>query len=203
MSNCTPEQQLKLTWNAKLANNSCVYCCIKGRKAIGERERTRRFPLYEVCSIHTYSIGNDSGLQLLVQIVEVSVIGGVRCWKFHCTLPLHRTNVPGRCCCWYILWIHWQCRDVPPHNLGNNSLVICSSFCRTLIEVCAQNGELRTHCQTGQCVSGYLAFISTASLIEITSQHYNHKQAHVCARAHTHTPLLTYNLLCVKVNVGY
>ena len=32
-----------------------------------------------------YSIGNNSGLQTLVHIVEVSVIGGIRFRRFHCT----------------------------------------------------------------------------------------------------------------------
>ena len=31
-----------------------------------------------------YTIGNDSGPWLLVRIMEVSVIGGVRCQSFHC-----------------------------------------------------------------------------------------------------------------------
>ena len=31
-----------------------------------------------------YSIGNNSGPQTLVRIVEVSVIGGVRFRRFHC-----------------------------------------------------------------------------------------------------------------------
>ena len=31
-----------------------------------------------------YSIGNNSGPRTLVRIVEVSVIGGVRFWRFHC-----------------------------------------------------------------------------------------------------------------------
>ena len=32
-----------------------------------------------------YSIGNNSGPWTLVRIVEVSVIGGVRFRRFHCT----------------------------------------------------------------------------------------------------------------------
>ena len=32
-----------------------------------------------------YSIGNNSGPRTLVRIVEVSVIGGVRFRRFHCT----------------------------------------------------------------------------------------------------------------------
>ena len=31
-----------------------------------------------------YSIGNNSGRQILVRIVEVSVIGGVHFRRFHC-----------------------------------------------------------------------------------------------------------------------
>ena len=33
-----------------------------------------------------YSIGNNLGPRTLVRIVEVFVIGGVRFWRFHCTL---------------------------------------------------------------------------------------------------------------------
>ena len=36
-----------------------------------------------------YSIGNNLGLRTLVRIVEVSVIGGVRFWRFHCSLQSH------------------------------------------------------------------------------------------------------------------
>jgi len=32
-----------------------------------------------------YTIGNNSGPQTLVRIVEVSVIGGVHFWRFHCS----------------------------------------------------------------------------------------------------------------------
>ena len=31
-----------------------------------------------------YSTGNNSGPRTLVHIVEVSVIGGVHFWRFHC-----------------------------------------------------------------------------------------------------------------------
>ena len=36
-----------------------------------------------------YSIGNNSGLQTLVRIVEVSVIGGVCFRRFHCSIILY------------------------------------------------------------------------------------------------------------------
>ena len=45
----------------------------------------------------------------------------------------------------------------------------------------AQNGELWTHCQTAQCVSGFLAAQHT-----ITLQTHIHEQAHACVRTHTY-----------------
>ena len=39
-----------------------------------------------------YSIGNNSGPRTLVRIVEVSVIGGVRFWRFHCRISMYKTN---------------------------------------------------------------------------------------------------------------
>ena len=35
-----------------------------------------------------YSTGNNSGPQTLVRIVEISVIGGVHFWRFHCISAL-------------------------------------------------------------------------------------------------------------------
>ena len=39
-----------------------------------------------------YSTGNISGPRTLVRIVEVSVIGGVHFWRFHCILKTFVIN---------------------------------------------------------------------------------------------------------------
>ena len=49
-----------------------------------------------------------------------------------------------------------------PTIWGKSHWLTLSSFCWTRIEVCAHSGELRTHCITCQCISGFLDFISTA-----------------------------------------
>ena len=60
-----------------------------------------------------YSIGNNSGPRSLVRIVEVTVIGGVRFRRFHCTITLA-----------YLVYMHTSAHLIPRRAVIPNNYII-------------------------------------------------------------------------------